>query len=164
MRKTRQGLVIEDPFACEFASVNRPALISSPAEYRNIPSYTTTSLASIADNGVTGDDEELTVVLDCANIGWAYGKSSFSAQGLLTALRFFESIKVKTVNFLPAKYVIARPRDGSRANAMMETDDLEKLEGLVARRVLTLVPSGSDDDLFILSYGKHMHNLFSLCM
>jgi hypothetical protein len=100
----------------------------------------------------------LRVVLDGANIGWSFGRTSFSAAGLVIALRFFESIKVDTVTFLPASYVTKRPSDGSRGNSLMETEDVEILTALVDAGRLTMVPPGNDDDLFILSFGRLLLN------
>ena len=129
--------MVEDPFAHEFVlgqaeptESQQPAAHTSPAE------------------------EGLSVVLDCANIGWSFGRSGFSVQGVQLALRFFDSLGIAAAGFLPAHYARRKPSDGSRDNALMETEQLEELAALVAARRVTLVPPGCEDDLFVLSHGE----------
>ena len=64
-----------------------------------------------------GDDYP-TVVLDCANIGWAFGMDSFSSRGVQLAYQFFQGFRVHVLGFLPASYYKRRPKDGSRGNAV----------------------------------------------
>lgn len=68
------------------------------------------------------------------------------------ALAFFRALKIRTVAFLPAAYARRRPDDGSRSNALMETDELAALDALVGSGQLALVPPDGHDDLYVLSY------------
>lgn len=163
-------IIIEDPFACDFnertaAPIPLPVPGSSSHHQQEV------------DEG----EAELGVVLDCANIGWSFGKTDFSTEGLEISLRFFKSLdihvagnnqqvnncvrntsSVNVVGFLPASYIRRRPSDGSRGNAKMETDDLSRLDALVSTYDITLVPPGSDDDQFILAYAwKHKYYVVS---
>ena len=140
--RQRRGIVVEDPFAHEFVlGQTQPTELLPPS-------------ADSPPGKVKEDEGGLAVVLDCANIGWSFGRTCFSAQGLLLALRFFESLNIATTGFLPAHYARRKPSDDSRGNALMETEQLEQLSALVATNRITLVPSGCEDDLFILSHGE----------
>ena len=134
--RQRRGIVVEDPFAHEFA------LGPSPADPEPLP--------SAAQDQASG----LAVVLDCANIGWAFGRSCFSVHGVLLAMRFFDSLGIASTGFLPASYARRKPSDDSRGNALMETEQLEELTALVDGGRITLVPPGCEDDLFVLSHGE----------
>lgn len=94
------------------------------------------------------------VVLDCANIGWAYGDDHFDVTGIRKALAFFAKYDVDVVAFIPSSYLKKKPRDGGRGNAVMETDEREQLETLVRTGDVTVVPSGDHDDVYILSYAR----------
>lgn len=50
------------------------------------------------------------VVLDCANIGWAYGGSIFCADGINIAINFFSNYKVDVIAFIPSSYLKKKPR------------------------------------------------------
>ena len=65
-----------------------------------------------------------TVVLDCANIGWAFGMETFSPAGLSIAFQFFRDFHVNVVGFLPASYYTRRPTDGSRGNPMKQVSGI----------------------------------------
>ena len=94
------------------------------------------------------------VVLDCANIGWAYGESQFLADGIRIALDFFKLYEVDVISFIPSSYVKKKPRDGSSGNSMMDTDDRQQLETLIRVGDVTVVPAGDHDDVYILSYAR----------
>ena len=94
------------------------------------------------------------IVLDCANIGWAHGENHFSVAGIRLALAFFDQYKVDVTAFIPASYVKKKPRDGSKGNAVMETDDRQQLENLIRSGDVTVVPAGDHDDVYILSYAR----------
>ena len=64
------------------------------------------------------DNDHPTVVLDCANIGWEFGKDEFNAHGVQLAYQYFAEFTVNIIGFLPAKYYKRRPKDGSRGNAI----------------------------------------------
>jgi hypothetical protein len=65
-----------------------------------------------------------TVVLDCANIGWAYGVDSFSPVGLSIVYKFFQDFHVNVIGFIPASYYTRRPKDGSRSNPMKQVTNI----------------------------------------
>jgi hypothetical protein len=113
------------------------------------------------------------VILDCANIGWAFGGSNFSALGVKIAYDTFDDLPINLYGFIPSSYVKRKPKDGSRGNSLMETEDWEILDQLIgSRRVsqtnqflkittlsflqqLSVVPSGDSDDLYILNFAQH---------
>lgn len=55
------------------------------------------------------EESNITVVLDCANIGWSYGHDVFLAEGVAKAIDYFEAMHIKTVGFLPLSYVRKKP-------------------------------------------------------
>lgn len=100
------------------------------------------------------DADSIVVVLDAANIAFAYNgnshgqKNQFSAKGILIAVRYFQSVGVKDVKaFLPAKY-----HHGKR-------DAKEILDKLIVEKVLSIVPSGEADDPYIITHARD-HNGF----
>ena len=104
-----------------------------------------------------GDSNKLLVVLDCANIGWNYGKSElFNVHGLELVLDYFLKVSIlcKVVAFIPSSYVRYRPSDGTRSNAKMMTEDIDKLESMIKECRISIVPAGDDDDAYILSYAR----------
>jgi hypothetical protein len=98
----------------------------------------------------------LLVVLDAANIGWAYGRDNrFDVTGIEAAVRFFSTFKVTVTAFIPAAFVRKRPSEGSGGvNAKMVTDEWERLNALVQSGVLVIVPAGDDDDVYAISYAR----------
>jgi hypothetical protein len=87
------------------------------------------------------------------------------------AITYFEHIGVNVVAFLPQSYVRRKPYEarylltstlqhhntagsGRTSNALMETDEWEKLEQLAVENKLSLVPPGDKDDAYILSYAR----------
>jgi hypothetical protein len=74
------------------------------------------------------------VVLDCANIGWAFGGSCFSSLGIKIAFDTFQDLPVNAYGFIPAPYVRRKPTDGSRGNSLMETEEWEIMDQLVRSR------------------------------
>jgi hypothetical protein len=108
------------------------------------------------------DDNEIHVVLDCANIGYDYGQDDFSAQGVYAALQYFKNarfLQLRVTAFLPAYMVRRKPTDGARGNAIMQTEDIELLQRLVEARELTLVPPADYDDFYIIAFA-YKHNGF----
>jgi len=101
---------------------------------------------------------ELLVVLDAANIGWAYSRDQrFDVTGVEAAIRFFKSLPQVTVTgFLPAAMVRRRPAEGSGGmNAKMQTDELERLNALVQQGDIIVVPAGDDDDVYALHWARN---------
>jgi hypothetical protein len=76
-------------------------------------------------------DDLPVIVMDCANIGWAFGVDRFSADGVARMIQYLSQFEVSVIGFIPASYVRRRPKDGSRGNAMMVTEEWELLDGLV---------------------------------
>ena len=102
--------------------------------------------------------EKLLIVLDGANIGWMYGNGTlFDPVGIEMALSYFAQFDVDTVTFIPSSYLKKKPRDGSKTNACMETDDFEVLQRLVHTGAVTMVPAGDHDDVYVLSYARAHH-------
>ena len=100
------------------------------------------------------EKQKILIVLDCANIGWAHGEDHFSATGIRIALSFFAGCNADIAAFLPSSYLKKKPRDGTRGNSMMETDEWEELTTLVRTGDVTVVPAGDHDDVYILSYAR----------
>ena len=74
-----------------------------------------------SNNNYNNDDNNNdfpTVVLDCANLGWAYGMDAFSPEGVRVAFQFFAAFRVNVLGFLPASYYTRKPKDGRRGNAV----------------------------------------------
>ena len=94
------------------------------------------------------------VVLDCANIGWSHGENHFSVEGIRIALAFFARYNVDIAAFIPSSYLRRKPKDGSKGNSVMETDDWEQLSVLVRTGDVTVVPAGDHDDVYILSFAR----------
>ena len=87
----------------------------------------------------------MNVVLDAANIGWAFGEDHFNAEGITRAMDFFADVPfISVTSFLPAAFVKKKPTgEGKKGgNAMMETDDWTILNSLVLNKSLSLVPAG----------------------
>lgn len=101
-----------------------------------------------------GDRETLLVVLDAANIGYFYGNGVFDANGIVFALDYFSILNIETKAFIPSAFFRAKPRDGSKGNGLMETEELAILNELVGSFSLSVVPSGDNDDLYIIKYAK----------
>mmetsp|Transcript_4997 Transcript_4997/g.9436 ORF Transcript_4997/g.9436 Transcript_4997/m.9436 type:complete len:305 (-) Transcript_4997:264-1178(-) len=95
-----------------------------------------------------------TVVLDCANIGWAFGMDSFSPAGLSIAYHYFQDFHVNVLGFLPSSYYTRRPNDGSRDNPMKQTVGWDIIDSLIRSDQMVIVPSGDSDDLYILQYAR----------
>lgn len=89
------------------------------------------------------------VVLDCANIAYAYGNNHFNAKGIDVAIKFFLALNIQVVAFLQASYV------QKKHCSKMTTEDVDLLNSLVSSRKITLVPSGDHDDVFILSHARN---------
>lgn len=102
----------------------------------------------------TQQNEFPTVVLDCANIGWAFGMDSFCPAGLSIAYQFFQNFHVNVLGFLPASYYTRRPSNASRDNPMKQTAGWEIIDDLVRSDQMVIVPSGDSDDLYILQYAR----------
>jgi hypothetical protein len=100
------------------------------------------------------DKSKPLVVLDGANIGWAYGDTSFYVQGLKIALDHLSTFPLNVVTFIPSAFLRRRPRDGSKGNACMQTDDWTELQSLVRSGAVTVVPAGDHDDVYILHYAR----------
>ena len=98
--------------------------------------------------------DSLLVVLDGANIGYSYGSGVFDAKGLVLAIEYFTGEKVEIKAFLPSGLCRARPRDGSRGNGLMQTDNLDIVHQLVSDGSVSIVPSGDPDDIYIIRYAK----------
>lgn len=94
-------------------------------------------------------------------MGWAHGGgSTFSPLGVKLAVEHFEGRYgdlVSVTAFLPAQYVHSRPKDRSRGNALMETDEWEILNALKGRRALVCVPPSGNDDLYALTYAHSVN-------
>jgi len=108
----------------------------------------------------------LRVVLDAANIGYsttlpadlsssATSKPLFDVQAVEQAVGYFSRLGMHVVAFLPAAFVKKRLSQARKTeNSRMVTDDVEALFELVLKKVITLVPAGADDDLYILHYAR----------
>eukprot|EP01040_Poterioochromonas_malhamensis_P011128 gene11128-12127_t len=98
------------------------------------------------------------VVLDCANIGWNYGNDAFSAYGLQLVISYFKQYHVEIKAFIPSMYVqkkLIYNNGTSNTNALMQTDDIDILQGLVFKKMITLVPPGDSDDAYIINYARN---------
>ncbi len=100
------------------------------------------------------NEENVLIVLDCANIGWSYGVDRFSANGVKLAISYFQQLHMNIRAFLPAPFIKAKPKDGLKYNAVMETDGIDYLTNQVIDKVISLVPAGDSDDAYILKYAR----------
>jgi hypothetical protein len=119
-------------------------------------------LAKSFEEMVTESPEDrdcLLVVLDGANIGYAFGNGVFIGRGLEIAIKYFTELGIQVRAFLPAHIVKSKPRDGTRGNGNMETEDSEIIQQLVSEALLTVVPAGDNDDEYIIEYARE-HNGF----
>jgi hypothetical protein len=115
------------------------------------------TFAEMADE-VPSTRNVLLLVLDAANIGWDYceGKA-FAAEGVLLAIEQLQASFGSLIDiraFLPAHYCRQKPRDGTRGNALMQTESVDILNDLIDRRLLATVPSEDSDDAYILNYAR----------
>lgn len=123
---------------------------------------------TVRDAQAKGESEpRVSVVLDCANIGYSFGEGNnnstlsgspkrFCVQGVELALKYFEERRVKTIAFLPSGLLRRKPTEGTGgANALMQTEELERLFTLVEKGRITVVPAGDHDDCYILSYARN---------
>ena len=111
----------------------------------------------------------LRVVLDAANIGFASGerqhtisstgesKAMFDINAVSMAIEYFTDLGIQVTAFLPANFL--RKRQGEtqmdkRENAKMITTEWERLDHYVSSKIITLVPAGCDDDLFVIHYAR----------
>ena len=109
-------------------------------------------------------EKALSVVLDAANVG-RFGANkgasrdmhaSFDTAKLVSAINYFEEYKIRVVSFIPAAMVRKRPNKGDTdgSNAKMETSSKEDLDNLIRSERLIVVPSGDDDDMYVLNYSR----------
>jgi Zc3h12a-like Ribonuclease NYN domain len=99
--------------------------------------------------------------------GWGYGNDHFSVCGIELAHKYFhkrlahDSRTFSIVTFIPSKYIRKKPvyNTSSRcySNPMMETDDVDRLSDMMMKGLITLVPSGDNDDVYILAYARENH-------
>ena len=153
--KGRSGFTITVPVASRTMEISDSA--SSPAPDVEISPPAPSIESAFSEMSVPRDTSNRPlVVLDAANIGWAYGKGErFDVTGVESALSFLGQYNVSIGAFLPAGYLRKKPQEGGNLqNALMRTDEWERINQLVQRGVLTLVPSGDDDDVYALSYAR----------
>ena len=101
------------------------------------------------------DNDVILVVLDCANIGWFFGKDHFSAFGIKYTLDYFERFEfLKVVAFIPASYINRKPKRDENVNPLMESEQWELLNSLYYSNKISIVPSGDHDEVYILSYSR----------
>jgi len=102
----------------------------------------------VAETADTSDDPG--VVLDIMNIGYSYsGQAHFNVDGVVLAIDFFRSMGLgegRIAGFIPASLVRRRAGD------LMETEQLDKINALVARGYITCV-HGHDDE-YIITYAR----------
>jgi len=165
---TRNTIVVEDPYEVEYAIIaaQTAAQMDTCTESFKSPGSVLPAAEELTEEAeepprnivmdafgemITdhpGDEPLLTVVLDCANIGWAYGHTQFNVDGVIKAISFFESLNIRVVGFLPLGYLRKKTR------ARMETEDYEKLENLARNNRVSMVPAGDHDDSYILSFAR----------
>jgi hypothetical protein len=130
-------------------------------------------MEGVEDHG----DRPALIVIDGANVAYAYGQALGGAdevgtplrraattaaavvpdvRGILVALRYFASAGLRVRVVLPASWVRAKPRDGDvdRTNAMMDTDQVEAMRELQHHRVLVTAPPADDDDSYALTIAR----------
>ena len=111
-------------------------------------------------------DNRLSVVLDAEHIG-RFGSdcgsrdihASFQVSQLVAAINYFERYGLRVISFIPAAMVRRRPYKGDddKSNARMQTTMVEQLNHLISNGKVTVVPSGDEDDLYVLSYSRRNH-------
>lgn len=95
-------------------------------------------------------DHRAGVVLDMMNIGYSYsGQTSFNVDGVLLAIDYFHGLgfgEGRVVGFVPSSLVRRRAGD------LMDTEQLSKLNALVARGYIVCVHG--HDDAYIITYAR----------
>ena len=154
----KSKIVIEDPYASEF-SIQRPSPSLPSLNFeQNVLLDKTQIDVEIRSNNENliastfaemtysnpGDESAISVVLDCANIGWSYGHTKFSVYGVKIAIEYFERIGIKAIGFIPQSYLQRKPaiNDMNRTNQLMETEEMELLQQYIWNNKISLVPSG----------------------
>lgn len=150
-KESQKGtIIVEDPYADDFDG----DILPGAANFRN----NSLGRVSVAFSEMLTEPPpergRMSVVLDCANVGWSYGGNMFAAEGIRIALHYLVDMGACVAAFLPAHYLFKKPRDGTRENAVMATDDFCILEEMVNLRQISVVPSGDNDDHYILSYAR----------
>ena len=151
----RSGFTITVPVASRTMEISDTA--SSPAPDAVIMPPAPSVEGAFAEMSVPRDTSNRPlVVLDAANIGWAFGKGErFDVTGVESALTFLGHYNTSIVAFLPASYLRKKPQEGGNLqNALMRTEEWERIDRLVQRGILSLVPAGDDDDVYALSYAR----------
>lgn len=165
------GLIIEPPKKVVDSSIDQPNQMQIDGD---LPTSEIARLPSVEEKPdliIDSFSEMVTeypidrkiplVVLDCANIGWNYGNDAFSAYGLQLVISYFKQYHVEIKAFIPSSYVQKRLlyNNGSsqpqRTNALMQTDDIDILQGLIHKKIITLVPPGDSDDAYIINYARN---------
>lgn len=150
------------------------AQFSSAEYYSDVPEILNSQGDDIAYNASEKESNPLPpelesrvlVVLDCANIGHEFtgvgewvGDRSFSVEGLEKAFEYFSHLPVpcRIAAFIPSSYLSTKPKDGSKGNAKMITDDVVKLESMVRAGEVISVKTGTHDDAVMISYARQHH-------
>jgi len=145
--------------------------------YQTPADSVTEARASSSGSGCSFSSSKVSVVLDCANIGYSFGEVSggnagggggggggggivggkrFCVAGVELALKYFDEKGVDVTAFLPSGLLRRKPSEGSGGtNALMQTEALERLTSLVESGRITTVPAGDHDDCYILSYARN---------
>eukprot|EP01031_Cornospumella_fuschlensis_P030979 gene30979-37442_t len=91
------------------------------------------------------------IIVDAANVGWAYGKHQFMAEGVEIAIHTLQRMQIDVLAFLPVSYV--------HAKTYAKRSHHNVLQKLIDQKLVSLVPSGESDDAYILNYAR-AHNAF----
>ena len=86
--------------------------------------------------------EIILVVIDCANVAYNFGNNVFKAKGIEIAIKYLTALGIEFKAFIPISYFRSKPRDKSKGNATMQTEDTEIIERLVAEGLISVVPAG----------------------
>eukprot|EP01040_Poterioochromonas_malhamensis_P020044 gene20044-23844_t len=165
------GLIIEPPKNVVEASTDQPNQMQIDGDFPTGEIARLPSVEEKPDLIIDSFSEMVTeypvdrkvplVVLDCANIGWNYGNDAFSAYGLQLVISYFKQYHVEIKAFIPSSYVQKRllynnsSSQPQRTNALMQTDDIDILQGLIHKKIITLVPPGDSDDAYIINYARN---------
>lgn len=90
--------------------------------------------------------------MDAANIvkeGKTKERTDWSANQLEQAIQYFQERGVKTLAIIPRGFVEQKPRDGSKEDPMMLSDDVETLRRLRQEGHLSAIRIKDDDNVAI---------------
>ena len=93
------------------------------------------------------------IVIDGANVAMTAGGGSLSATGLSSAINYWRQRGHQTFTFVPG-YLADKVEHLRRVHSGSQRvfDNIELVDKLVKQKLVTKVPSDTNDDLFVIIY------------